>query len=67
MIKRLVSRLFYSAWNVLLAILEVVFRCIPGTKPVWLVCERGDDACDNGLWFFKYLQENGVLFAPGKA
>ena len=58
MLKRMIARIFHAAWNVLLAILEVVFRCVPGTKPVWLVCERGDDACDNGLWFFRYLQEN---------
>ena len=25
---------------------------------VWLVCERGSDARDNGYWFFKYLCEN---------
>lgn len=24
---------------------------------VWLVCERGSDARDNGYWFFKYLCE----------
>lgn len=28
------------------------------SRPVWLVCERGDDARDNGYWMFKYLQEN---------
>lgn len=25
---------------------------------VWLVCERGTDARDNGYWFFKYICEN---------
>ena len=28
------------------------------SRPIWLVCERGDDARDNGYWMFKYLQEN---------
>lgn len=28
------------------------------SRPVWLVCERGNDARDNGYWMFKYLQEN---------
>lgn len=26
-------------------------------KKLWLVCERGNDARDNGYWFFKYLSE----------
>lgn len=26
-------------------------------KNVWLVSERGDDARDNGYWFFRYMQE----------
>jgi len=24
---------------------------------LWLVCERGDEARDNGYWFYKYLRE----------
>lgn len=27
-------------------------------KKIWLICERGDDARDNGYFFFKYLCEN---------
>lgn len=27
-------------------------------KNIWLVCERENDARDNGYWFFKYLCEN---------
>lgn len=26
-------------------------------KNLWLLCERGDDARDNGYWFYKYLKE----------
>ena len=29
-----------------------------GNKRVWLVCERGDDARDNGYWMFKHLREH---------
>lgn len=25
---------------------------------LWLVCEKGDEARDNGYWFFRYLREN---------
>lgn len=27
-------------------------------KKIWLVCERREDARDNGYWFYKYLREN---------
>lgn len=27
-------------------------------KKLWLVCERADEARDNGYWFFKYVIEN---------
>lgn len=32
-----------------------LFEKIPG-RPIWLFVERGDDACDNGLWMFSYMQ-----------
>lgn len=28
-----------------------------GYKNLWLVCERGDDARDNGYWFYKHLKD----------
>ena len=28
---------------------------IYGKKRVWIICERGDDARDNGYWMFKHL------------
>lgn len=28
---------------------------IYGNKRVWIICERGDDARDNGYWMFRYL------------
>lgn len=27
-------------------------------KKLWLVCERSDEARDNGFWFYKYMIEN---------
>ncbi len=27
-------------------------------KNMWLVCERSDEARDNGYWFYKYMKEN---------
>lgn len=35
-----------------------IIEAIPAKHPVWMVCERGDDACDNGLWMFRYLQDH---------
>ena len=35
-----------------------IIESLPSIRPVWMVCERGDDACDNGLWMFRYLQDN---------
>ena len=36
-------------------ILFPVAKLIYGNKRVWIICERGDDARDNGYWMFKYL------------
>lgn len=38
--------------------LSKFIELLPARRPVWMVCERGDDACDNGLWMFRYLQDN---------
>ena len=27
-------------------------------KKIWLVCENGETARDNGYWFYKYIKEN---------
>ncbi|MBR1497889.1 MAG: CDP-glycerol glycerophosphotransferase family protein [Oscillospiraceae bacterium] len=32
-------------------------RFHPDYRGLWLVSERGDDARDNGYWFFRYLRE----------
>lgn len=36
-------------------ILYPIAKLIFGNKRVWIICERGDDARDNGYWMFKYL------------
>lgn len=32
-------------------------KALPGYQHLWLVCERGNDARDNGYRFFQYLKE----------
>lgn len=27
-------------------------------KDLWVICERGDDARDNGYWMYKYIKQN---------
>lgn len=35
-----------------------VCRCCSAKyRELWLVCERGNDARDNGYWFYRYLKE----------
>lgn len=35
----------------------VARRVVPSVRNVWLVMERGNDARDNGYWFYRYLRE----------
>lgn len=37
-------------------LISVFFRFVH--RNIWLVCERREDARDNGYWFFRYLCEN---------
>jgi len=39
-------------------ILSILYRFNPRYRELWLVCERGDEAKDNGYAFFKYLRED---------
>ena len=32
-------------------------RAVPSMRNVWLVMERGNDARDNGYWFYRFLRE----------
>ncbi|WP_219835280.1 CDP-glycerol glycerophosphotransferase family protein [Paenibacillus sp. R14(2021)] len=38
-------------------LISYLYRLHPHYREVWLVCERGDEARDNGYWFFKFLRE----------
>lgn len=49
------------AYTYLLAkhfILSPIARFLFGRKHIWIVCERGTDARDNGYHFFRHLREN---------
>ena len=35
----------------------VCWCCSAKYRELWLVCERGNDARDNGYWFYRYLKE----------
>lgn len=36
--------------------ISVIFRLLH--KDMWLICDDGNDARDNGYWLFKYIREN---------
>lgn len=55
-IARLFRKAYKAAELILLYCLSYIFRLIPRYRNVWLVCERGYDARDNGYHFFKYLR-----------
>lgn len=52
------SKFKYLIFLVIRIILLPICRLLYGSKRLWLICERGDDAQDNGFVFFKYLIEN---------
>lgn len=58
------SRLKFVTWKDIVQIFPAFFGYIVSLiarnwhNNVWLICERGSDARDNGYWFFKYLCEN---------
>lgn len=59
--KKLVRLISYAKELLLIAFFSVVAlfsaRFSKKYKNLWLICERGDDARDNGYWFYKYLRE----------
>lgn len=38
----------------------IIYKCYLkiANKPLWLICENGETARDNGYYFYKYLREN---------
>ncbi len=58
---RKLGRLLMYLKNVLLLIVlcpvaALLRRCSPAYRHLWLVSERGNDARDNGYWFYRYLR-----------
>ena len=51
------SNVVYLMATVLRIIVSTIARIKYGKKPVWLVCERGTDARDNGYHMFRYLRK----------
>lgn len=46
---------FAELWAVFQLLLAWIFSLYLLKKDIWLICERGTDARDNGFWFYKYL------------
>lgn len=63
-IKQFTQRLKFVKKEDITAIPAMLVGCIASIpfrirhKNIWLICERKDEARDNGYWFFKYLCEN---------
>ncbi len=43
---------------VILLVLAKVYSLFIRTKDLWIICERGTDARDNGFWLYRYIQIN---------
>lgn len=44
-------------WELLRLAIAFIVSLMMRRRPLWLVCERGTDARDNGYWFFKYMRD----------
>lgn len=65
--RKVIDNLKYIMPRDMLAPFIFVFALIPGffyklyllviNKPLWLICENGDTARDNGYYFYKYMRE----------
>lgn len=56
-IKKIIP-LFYLPEIILLTFISIIFKNKYDQN--WLICERGDEAKDNGYYFFKYIIENNL-------
>lgn len=63
-IHEFVNRIKFVKLKDIYAIIPMLFGLVMSVpyrifhKNIWLICERADEARDNGYWFFKYLVEN---------
>lgn len=44
--------------------LAAVISLFVRKKNIWLICERGTDARDNGFWFYKYVKDHHPEIYP---
>ena len=58
-LKKLKSVSFRDYANIILFFLAIIPACFlkRKRKNLWLVCEYGQEARDNGYWFFRYMRE----------
>ena len=61
---RIKSKPKYFVFMALYFVLYPICKILYGRKRNWLVCERPDEAQDNGFIFFKYLIENHPEIKP---
>ena len=59
MLKHRIRRALDYAWTLLwffalTPVAALARRLVPSMKGLWLVMERGNDARDNGYWFYRY-------------
>lgn len=52
--------IFNSLIDIIIYFYYKIYFTLKGTKmtDTWLISERGNDARDNGYWFYKYMREN---------
>lgn len=61
---RIDSKIKYAIFLTIRFILFPFCRLMFGSKRKWLICERGDDAQDNGFVFYEYLVKNHREIKP---
>nr|WP_288306430.1 CDP-glycerol glycerophosphotransferase family protein [uncultured Romboutsia sp.] len=54
-----VPRMFFQFIEMsIYKIISIFYKNNNKYKDIWLICERGTEAKDNGYWMFKYIREN---------
>ena len=58
------SKFKYFIFIAIRLLLLPIARIFYGSKKIWVICERGDDAQDNGFVFFEYLTKSQKTIKP---
>lgn len=58
------SKIKYFIFLCFYFLLYPICKLFYGRKNKWLICDIGDNAQDNGYFFFKYLRENHLEIKP---